>query len=139
MTEKPLLIGGLAKLTGVKTDTIRFYERIGLLPKPSRTASGYRIYDPASLRRVRFIRKAQALGFRLDEVLRILRLRECGSETCRSVIAIAEVTLTETESKLQELERFRDSLSRNLARWKRAPKGKTTLAEFCTLIESASG
>ncbi|HKP38402.1 MAG TPA: heavy metal-responsive transcriptional regulator [Pyrinomonadaceae bacterium] len=139
MTEKPLLIGRLAKLAGVKPDTIRFYERIGLLLKPSRTASGYRVYAEATLRRVRFIRKAQALGFSLDEVQRILSLHGCGSETCRSVLAIAEGTLAETESKLQELERFRDSLSRNLARWKRAPKRKTTLAEFCTLIESASG
>src|SRR5882724_9647766 len=65
MKEKPLLIGRLAKLAGVKPDTIRFYERSGLLPKPSRMASGYRAYDDAALKQVRFIRKAQSLGFSL--------------------------------------------------------------------------
>ena len=58
MNEKPLLIGRLARLSGVRPDTIRFYERSGLLPKPSRTASGYRVYDDAALKQVRFVRKA---------------------------------------------------------------------------------
>ena len=62
MNDKPLLIGRLAKLSGVRPDTIRFYERNGLLPKPSRTASGYRVYDAAALNQMRFICKAQALG-----------------------------------------------------------------------------
>ena len=58
MNEKPLLIGRLAKLSGVKPDTIRFYERSGLLPKPQRLASGYRVYDDAALKQIRFIRRA---------------------------------------------------------------------------------
>ena len=87
MNEKPLLIGRLAKLSGVTPDTIRFYERSGLLPKPSRTASGYRVYNDAALNQVRFIRKAQSLGFSLDEIRRIMSLRGHGKETCRCVIA----------------------------------------------------
>jgi DNA-binding transcriptional MerR regulator len=137
MNERPLLIGRLATLSGVKPDTIRFYERSGLLPKPSRTANGYRLYDGAALNQVRFIRKAQSLGFSLDEIRRIMSLRGQGKETCRCVIAMAEATLAETEAKLKELQRFRGSLVRHLTRWKRDSKSKAA-AEFCALIESAS-
>src|SRR5438067_2963498 len=114
MNEKPLLIGRLAKLSGVKPDTIRFYERSGLLPKPLRTASGYRVYDDAALKQVRFIRKAQSLGFSLDEIRRIMSLRGQGRETCRCVIAMAEATLAETEVKLKEMLAFRNALATNL-------------------------
>ncbi len=134
MNEKPLLIGRLAKLSGVKPDTIRFYERRGLLPKPSRTTSGYRVYDDAGLSQVRFIRKAQSLGFSLDEIRRIISLRGQVKETCRCVIAIAEATLAETEIKLKELRQFKDSLATNLTRWKRKRRGPIA-AEFCALIE----
>ena len=136
MNEKSLLIGRLAKLSGVKPDTIRFYERSGLLPKPSRTASGYRTYDDAALKQVRFIRKAQSLGFSLDEIRRILSLRGQGKETCRCVIAIAEATLAETETKLKELHQFKDRLTANLTRWKQKRRGPMA-AEFCALIEAA--
>ena len=136
MKEKPLLIGRLAKLAGVKPDTIRFYERSGLLPKPQRLASGYRSYDDAALKQVRFIRKAQSLGFNLDEIKRIMSLRGQGKETCQCVIRIAEATLAETETKLEELRKFKDTLATNLTRWKRVRRGPIA-AEFCTLIETA--
>jgi DNA-binding transcriptional MerR regulator len=119
-----LFVGELAKLSGVKPDTIRFYERTGLLPKPARTASAYRVYDHAALELVRFIRKAQSLGFALAEIKRILRLRGRGRETCKCVIAIAEATLAETRSKLKDLQRFEEMLSRNLRRWKKQPKAR---------------
>ena len=137
MNEKPLLIGRLAKLAGVKPDTIRFYERSGLLPKPSRASSGHRVYNDAALNQVRFIRKAQSLGFTLDEIRRIMSLRGQGKETCRCVIAMAEATLAETEIKLKELRQFKDTLAINLTRWKRTRRGPIP-AEFCALIESAS-
>jgi len=135
MKEKPLLIGRLARLAGVKPDTIRFYERSGLLPNPQRMASGYRVYDDGALKQVRFIREAQSLGFSLDEIRRILSLRGQGKETCRCVISMAEATLAETEAKLKELQEFRNALTNNLERWKRLPRGRH-VAEFCALIES---
>lgn len=131
-----LLIGELAKGAGVKPDTVRFYERNGLLSKPERTAAGYRVYDKAALQRLRFIKKAQALGFSLDEIQRILNLRGRGRETCRCVMAMAEATLAETETKLTHLKQFRDALASNIKRWKRPPRGPL-VAEFCALIESA--
>src|SRR5882724_8816830 len=136
MSEKQLLIGRLAKLSGVRPDTIRFYERSGLLPKPSRMASGYRVYNDAALNQVRFIRKAQSLGFSLDEIRRIMNLRGEGKETCRCVISMAEATLAESETKLDELRKFKDTLATNLTRWKRKRRGPIA-AEFCALIESA--
>jgi MerR family copper efflux transcriptional regulator len=134
--QRPLFIGRLAKLTAVKADTIRFYERSGLLPKPQRMSSGYRVYNDAAVGQVRFIRKAQALGFALDEIRHILNLRGQGRETCRCVLAMAEATLSETKVKLDELQKFHDRLARNLKRWKQQMRGPIA-AEFCALIESS--
>lgn len=134
---RPLLIGELARQAGVKPDTVRFYERTRLLPPPRRTEGGYRAYDESALRRLRFVRQAQALGFSLDEVRRILSFRGSGAATCRCVVAMAETTLAETAAKLAELQRFHDSLAGQLGRWKRNAKSKP-VAEFCALIESTA-
>lgn len=135
--KKPLLIGQMAKTAGVKADTVRFYERTGLLARPTRTAAGYRVYGEAGARQLRFIKKAQSLGFSLDEVRRILSLRGGGKQTCARVLAIAEATLDETEERLSELQKFRDDLKRTVAAWKK-PSQRACVAEFCSLIESAS-
>lgn len=134
---KPLLIGQIAKLAGVKSDTVRFYERTGLLPRPTRSPSGYRVYDQAAARQLQFVKKAQALGFSLDEIRRILNLRGGGKKTCERVLAIAEATLDETERRLSELQAFRDDLVRTVAKWRKQTK-RACVSEFCALIESAS-
>ena len=128
------LIGQLAKAAGVKSDTVRFYERSGLLPAAARTDSGYRVYSEQSLQRLRFIKKAQALGFSLDEVRRIMAMQG-GKETCQCVIGMAEATLSETDIKLKQLRAFRRGLENNLERWKNGSRGKAG-AEFCALIEA---
>lgn len=133
-----LLIGQLAKTAGVKSDTVRFYERSGLLPKPARRESGYRVYDQAALAQLRFIKKAQSLGFSLDEIKRIMSLRGRGKETCRCVIAMAEATLEEAERKLEETQRFATTLRKQLHEWRRETnKNRKMAAEFCELIESS--
>ena len=133
-----LLIGELARLAGVKRDAVRFYERSGLLARPVRSANGYRAYDESALARLRFIKKAQSLGFSLDEVKRILSLRGNGKATCRCVVAMAEATLEETERKLRETRRFAASLRKHLAQWKRdAKKRGGHAADFCKLIETS--
>ncbi len=119
--EKHYLIGQLAKLAGVKSDTVRFYERKGLLPRATR---------------LRFVRKAQALGFSLDEIGRILSLRGRCKETCRCVVSIAEATLAETDTKLKKLQKFRYGLAANLKHW-RGQVGRAAAAEFCALIEDS--
>ena len=136
---KPLLIGQLAKLAGVRPDSVRFYERSGLLPRAERTQAGYRVYTEATLQQLRFIKKAQALGFTLDEIKRVLSLRGRGRQTCRCVIAMAEATLSDTEQRLKELQRFTKALRINLAHWQKvSATGQTMAVEFCGLIEGAA-
>jgi len=130
-------IGQLAKLADVKRDTVRFYERTGLLSKPRRDPNGYRSYGKAALDEIRFIRKAQSLGFSLDEIRRILGLRGQGRVTCRCVVAMAEATLSETEGKLKALQKFRDNLASNLTRWRKLGGRSKGAAAFCALIESS--
>ena len=135
--KKPVLIGELARQGGVKADSIRFYERSGLLPKPERGPNGYRVYDDDAVARLRFIKRAQTLGFSLEEIRRILNLRGQASETCRCVISMAEATLAETERRAAELRSFADRLRTNLERWRKvSPRRGRMAAEFCELIES---
>ena len=137
--DRQLLIGQLAKEAGVKSDTIRFYEKQNLLPKPTRTAAGYRVYDEAALKQLRFIKQAQSLGFSLQEIQRILNLRGAGKTTCKCVLGIAEATLSETEAKLCELEEFRNGLKKHVQQWRtKAKSGGKMAAEFCALIETSA-
>jgi MerR family mercuric resistance operon transcriptional regulator len=122
----------------VKADSVRFYERSHLLLKPARSANGYRVYEQTTVDQLRFIKKAQSLGFSLDEIKRILSLRGQGRTTCRCVVAMAEATLEETERKLEETRRFAASLRRHLQDWrKQAGPCKRMAADFCRLIESS--
>jgi DNA-binding transcriptional MerR regulator len=133
---KTLLVGQLARLAGLKSDTLRFYERAGLMPKAERTAGGYRAYGPDAVERLHFIRKAQALGFSLDQIKRILRLRQSGSLPCDYVIELAEQRLKETDQELTRLEQFRTALGRYVRHWKRTASHDACAAtQFCNLIE----
>jgi MerR family mercuric resistance operon transcriptional regulator len=107
-----LTIGGLATRAGVNVETIRYYERRALLPAPPRGASGYRQYAPDTVRRVRFIKRAQALGFTLDEIRDLLALRAEPAESCETVEAQADLTIRRIDAKVAELERMRRALAR---------------------------
>lgn len=136
---RPLLIGALARAAGVTQDAIRFYERQGLLPAPRRLPSGYRSYDSGALKRLSFIKQAQTLGFSLDDVRRVLALRERGEPACDCVVQIAEQTLRGSRAKLRDLQTFVDALDRRLKAWKSVKaRKKNAPAEFCALIESSS-
>lgn len=137
MSEGVFLVGALAKAAGTTADTIRFYERNGLMPEPARSAAGYRLYDQEALRRLLFIRRAQEIGFSLAEIQRILDLQGSGSKTCECVIESAKSTLADTERKIARLSRLRDSLRQHLERWKSDPSCGDASAEFCSLIENA--
>lgn len=82
---RALTIGDVARAAGVGVETIRFYERRGLLPAPPRTAAGYRLYSPSAFERIRFIRHAKALGFTLEEIEDLLSLRRAPGCTCADV------------------------------------------------------
>ena len=102
----------LAARAGVIVPSIRFYERLSLLPRPPRTASGYRVFSPESVRRVRFIKRAQDLGFTLKEIKDLLALRSDGSSTCAQVRRRAEAKLRDIEQKVRDLRRIARALSR---------------------------
>lgn len=107
--EKPLTIGRVARQAGVGIDTIRFYERRGLLPEPRRTDSGYRLYPSATISRLHFIRRAKELGFSLDEIATLLTLQDTGGPKAE-VKAITHRKLEQVEAKIADLERMRNVL-----------------------------
>lgn len=99
-------IGILSERSGVNIETIRYYERVGLLPKPQRSAAGYRLYRTADSDRLCFIRRARDLGFSLDEVRRLLDLADQKSRSCRRVHDIAVEHLAEVRAKIDDLRRM---------------------------------
>jgi MerR family copper efflux transcriptional regulator len=127
---KRLTIGRLAREAGVGIDTVRFYERAGLMPAAPRTAAGYRTYAAADAGRLRFIRRAKALGFSLDEIAELLRLSE-GKGGRAGVKAIAHRRLEDLDLKIRELTVFRDTL----AHYAHACSGHGPV-EGCPIIEA---
>ena len=107
-----LTIGSLAQAAGVKVATVRYYERRGLIAEPPRTAAGYRRYDPSVVDRIRFVRRAQDLGFTLEEIEDLLGLRVNNPASCGRVEAATQAKLEAVESKIRELERLRATLQR---------------------------
>ena len=105
-------IGELAKATATKVETVRFYEKAGLLPSPARTDANYRSYGPAHLQRLSFIRRARDLGFSLDAVRDLLALADDRAKPCGAVDAIASGHLTEVERKIADLSAMREELRR---------------------------
>ena len=109
-------IGELAAEAGVNLQTIRFYERRGLLREPPRLMSGYRTYSPEAVRTIRFIKRCQRLGFSLAEITELLLERERRSANAAKVRAMAEAKLRDIDEHIGELQTMRDELRRLLAR-----------------------
>jgi DNA-binding transcriptional MerR regulator len=127
-----LRIGEVAKSSGLGVETLRFYERRGLLGRPRRTAANYRVYDESVLERLAFIRRAQSIGFSLDEIQTILAESEGGRRPCGHVREMARHKLVELDERLRELRRHRDELARLLGEWDERGEDEGT---FCGLIE----
>ena len=128
-------IGELAKETRVTVQTVRFYERRGLMPQPPRRESGYRNYGESDLRRLQFIRQAKALGFSLQEIREILQTRERGQCPCTDVSKMAERHLAAAEAEIARLQRFRRELRQALGTWKQKPTRNLPANAICVLIE----
>jgi Hg(II)-responsive transcriptional regulator len=121
-------IGEVAAEAAVNIQTLRYYERVGLLPKPGRLTSGYRAYDRTAVRRVRFIKRAQELGFTLAEISDLLALREQSESACAQVESRASSTLDRIADKMSDLERMRDALAEYVAACRsRRPLGECPL------------
>ncbi len=128
---KSLTIGHLAKQAGVNLETVRYYERRGLLLRPPRSASGYRLFPAEAARRLRFIRRAQELGFSLAEIGELLSLRVSRSTTSGDIRARAEVKIADIEGKINSLE----SMKKTLRKLTRVCDGCAPLVE-CPILES---
>lgn len=125
----------VANLTGVSTDTLRHYERQGLIPRPRRSANGYREYPPATVDRIRLIQRALAVGFTLAELAKILKQRDKGGTPCRDVRSLAETKLAGIERQLQELTALRDEFRDILQDWD-ARLARTRQGDRAGLLES---
>ena len=106
-----LSIGALSRRTGVNVETIRYYERRGVLAAPPRTAGGHRIYDDTHRQRLRFVRRCRELGFGLDEIMQMLRLVDGGDVTCAEVRGITVAHLADVRAKIADLKRMERSLA----------------------------
>jgi len=107
----------VADAAGVSTDTLRHYERLGLLPAPARTRAGYRRYTPATVPRVQLIQRALVIGFSLQELGQVLRERDRGRAPCRTVRQLVGQRLSDLEARLRELTLLRRELRALLADW----------------------
>jgi len=105
-----LTISKVADEAGVNVQTLRYYERRGILEEPARTTGGYRQYDPEAVTRIRFIKRAQDLGFTLDEVHELLQLRIEHGAACGTVEAKARKTLSRVDEKIRQLARIQEVL-----------------------------
>ena len=134
--EALLRVGAVAKATGVGVQTLHYYERLGLLPKSERSAANYRLYSSEAVRRVRFIKKAQALGLTLEETKQILDLKDHGREPCRKVAELGQKHLQEIDARLARLRTYRRALAQAVSAWpKKNLSARHCAGEFCDLIE----
>ena len=129
--------GELAELAGVSRDTLRHYERKGVLARPLRGHNGYRQYPSEALQRVQLVRRALSVGFTLDELAKVLRVRDVGGAPCEEVRKIAAQKLLAVQDQLRELTELRDDLQKTLQDWdaRLARRGKGRRAN---LLESLS-
>jgi DNA-binding transcriptional MerR regulator len=127
-----LKIGEVSKRSGMGIEALRFYERSGLLERPPRTESGYRVYDEAVLERLAFIKQAQSLGFSLDEVKRIVDDARAGESPCDEVREIVRRRLDELDARMREMRRYRAELAKTLEEWDRVGRAP---GHICGLIE----
>lgn len=105
----------LAKLTGCNLETIRYYENIGVMPEPPRTAKNYRTYDESHVGRLRFVMRARELGFTLEEVRDLLALVDGGAQTCNQVQVLANAHLASVRAKIADLKRIERVLAATVA------------------------
>ena len=126
-----LTIGKIARAAGTGIETIRYYEREGLIGKPARSASGYRNYRPDVVSRLRFIRQAKELGFSLLEIKDLLSLRVTPGTTCRDIKARAERKIADIEGRIATLNRMKTALAKLAS----ACRGKGPTSE-CPILEA---
>lgn len=131
---RTLKIGEVSRESGIGIEALRFYERSGLLGKPVRSESNYRLYDEGVLERLAFIKKAQTLGFSLDEIKRIIKDAQSGASPCEDVREIVRRRLEELDERMREMKRYRKELAETLEEWDKVGRAP---GHICGLIEAA--
>jgi DNA-binding transcriptional MerR regulator len=134
-TTKSLRSGELARLSGVSSDTLRYYERMGILPQSPRTASGHRMYGREMVDRVRLVQRALQLGFTLSELSEILQVRDSGGVPCHRVLNMTEEKLRALERQIQELRRTQGYMRQLVRQW-RVKLAHTTPGSKALLLHS---
>ena len=130
-------VGELAQRLNLNTQTIRYYERIGLLPEPERTASGYRLYGEEDEKRLRFVKNARSMGLTLGEIKEVLAFHERGELPCAYVIEIIARRSEEIERQIAELTEFKSDLDRLYDRARsEQPMHQLRAGKYCHIIES---
>ncbi|MCI0599137.1 MAG: helix-turn-helix domain-containing protein [Beijerinckiaceae bacterium] len=129
---RPLTIAALAKASGVNLETVRYYERIGLMPEPERAANGYRSYGPPHVRRLSFIRRAREIGFSIREIRELLVLAEPGRASCAEVRTLTSAHLNGVRAKIADLRKLETILASALVRC------QSELAPACPVLEMLS-
>jgi MerR family transcriptional regulator, Zn(II)-responsive regulator of zntA len=125
--KEAMTIGELAESCDVSRDTLRYYERERLLPAAKRSAAGYRLYQPEDAARVRFVRRAQAMGLTLDDIRELLLVRSLETpEQCRRVAARLKARVQDVDTRIAELQAFRAELSQGLKRCERAISSRSS-------------
>ncbi len=128
-TEPHLMsIGQVAEAVGVAATALRYYERQGILSPTNRSKAGYRLYDETAVRRLRFIRSAQAVGFTLDDIRSLLQVD--GESSCKEVQRLIERRLAEVNAKMADLKRVRTALADALARCRKSGRSCAVLADL---------
>ena len=129
-------IGEIARQSGVSTQTIRYYEDIGVMPRPPRAENGYRDYGPDAVDRLTFVRDAQDSGLTLEEISSVLELRGRGETTCEHVIEFLERHLEEVDRRIESLRESRDVYASLITRARKLEPGDCTDPHRCQTISS---
>ena len=130
-----MLIGKVARLAHVTPATIRYYETIGLLTSPPRSPAGYRHYSEMTVEELRFVKKAQGLGFSLEEIVQIIKLGRSGKTPCVEVLDLVQRRLAEVDEHIRTLQTFRNQLAAEVMKW--TGKVPSTCDGLCQIISSA--
>lgn len=131
MNREPLTIGTVAKRSGIGIETVRFYERQGLIKDPPRSGAGYRMYPEETVARIQFTRRAKDLGFSLREIKELLSLSVSPGTTCQDIKNRAQAKLTDIEEKIQTLQRMKNALKKVSA----ACHGEGSVSD-CPILEA---
>lgn len=134
-TGNTLKIGELSKRSGVGIEALRFYEKSGLLDRPERTGSGYRLYGESAVDRLSFIKKAQLLGFSLDEIRKLIDHKRKGENPCSEVRAIVRHRLDDLNERIKQMTKYRNELSAALSEWDERGEAE---GHVCGLIEGST-